>query len=369
MKKIVFHQREIFFMFLFGMQEKYKLYPKIYKNEINNLEYPSFKGEDFILIYKEDGIDNLHFIEEADIFITDIYSMYDTDKPIYNKVNQLLDKGHLECIVVDSEGETLIQMSQFLHSRFKQELNKYDNLNFITTRNFLKPNKNKIVTNQSYLSLLYYFYHLSDNLFLQPILPDFSIKNKKYDFISYLGLKVDYKSKSEWRSSILLNIDFNDKRLYTPTSYLSTKRVQQMLEKVVEYPRGNFGSYNWFSLIEAEQAKIKLVFETESPDSTEDDVYSFITEKTLKCFLHNQPYFIFHKKIHREYLKDLGFQFIGGDTYIETIDYITELCKGNIDNWISENQDIFSHNKKLMYKIIYDSNNPHIQLLEHIIKK
>jgi hypothetical protein len=369
MKKIVFHQRELFLMFVFSMQEKYNLQKS--KDNYKYFEYPAFKCNDFIIVYKEDGIINLEYLDTCDIFVSDFYSMYDEkgeNDPLQKSVYHQMESRGMKCLLVDAEGEGLIHFEQFLNfDEWKNELIEKENLYVITQRTFIQDIENKIVTNQVYLPLLYYYYHLSDSLFLQPQLPEFSAENKKYDFISYLGLNTDYKSKSSWRNNILLNVDFNDKKLYTPTSYKQTKPIQRMLDNIIPWPRNNFGSYSWFSVIESELAKIKLVFETEAPDNIEDDVYSFLTEKTLKCFLHTQPYFIFHKKIQREHLKDLGFEFVGGDIYEDTIDKINKLCKENIDDWIIETKPIFQKNKDTFYKIIFDSNMPHIKLLENII--
>lgn len=372
MKKIVFHQREMYMMYAFALHQKYNLKP--FRIVTDYYEYPALKGDGITLIFKQDGyLDNMDYLKTVDIFVTDLYSMYDEngDRPSGSqKVYECMDNTNLKVLLVDAEGEGIIHFTQFRNfGKFKKELIEKENLYLVSQRSFLQNVPNKIIGGHPYLSLLFYFYHLSDNLFLQPPLPNFSIKEKPYDFISYLGLSTDYKLKSHWRANILSKINFNDKKLHTPTSYNDRTQVQSDVEDVVDWPRGNFGSYNWFSLIESEQAKIKIVFETESPDEVEDDIYSFLTEKTMKCFLHNQPYFIFHKKIHREYLKDLGFKFEGPDNWLSLCNYISTISQGDLDDWIKKTQTTFDHNKKLMRELLYQNELPHINLLENIINE
>lgn len=369
MKKVVFHQIELFQMFAFILQQKYKLETTRYKKEW--YEYPALECDDFVLIFKEDGIENIEFVERyADIFVTDFYSMYEqlgNGQPLYPFIYEYMNDG-LKCLIVDAESESILHFNQFRDiDDWKEEVTEKENLYVVSQRTFLEEIEDKIITNEIQLPLFYYFYHLSDNLFLQPILPEFSLKDKKYDFISYCGLATDYNSKQEWRTKILGNIDFGNKRLYLPQSYKNRKPIQGMMEEFIGWPTNNFGSYNWFSLIESEQAKIKIVFETQSPDDIPDNIYSFISEKTLKCFLHNQPYFIFLKKIHREKLEEIGFKFVGPSDENELTEYISNLCEGDIDEWIEEHKDVFIHNKSLLYQLIYDTNNKHTTLLEKLI--
>ena len=164
-------------------------------------------------------------------------------------------------------------------------------------------------------------------------------------------------------------IEFGDKKLFTPQSYNDRQPIQDTVKDMMDFQNGNFGSYNWFSLLESEQARIKIVLESQPPEviNTHESKLNFLTEKTLKCFLHNQPYFLIMKEQLKKYLRDYGFRFVETDNYAENINYISNLCKEDIDEWVTNNKPIFNHNKDLMYKMIFDSELPHIKFLEKII--
>ena len=69
----------------------------------------------------------------------------------------------------------------------------------------------------------------------------------------------------------------------------------------------------------------------------------------------------------KKYLREYGFRFQDSDNYAETINYISNLCKEDIDEWVDNNRPIFNHNKDLMYNMVFDSDLPHIKFLEKII--
>jgi hypothetical protein len=125
-------------------------------------------------------------------------------------------------------------------------------------------------------------------------------------------------------------------------------------------------------LIESETAKIRIVFETfyENIKGAEETntFNSFLTEKTLKCLLHNQPYFLLISSYHKNLLRKLGFDFPGPDSYSDALDYISKVCEGDIEEWISLNSDLFKNNKKRMYELPFDSTLPHVKFFKNIIK-
>ena len=68
------------------------------------------------------------------------------------------------------------------------------------------------------------------------------------------------------------------------------------------------GRYNWYSLIESEQiVKIKIVFETLPIDWGKE---TFFSEKTVKCLIHSQPYFLILPSELKNYLEEIGFEFV-----------------------------------------------------------
>ena len=74
-------------------------------------------------------------------------------------------------------------------------------------------------------------------------------------------------------------IDFGDKKLFTPQSYNDRKPIQDTISDLLPWPQGNFGSYNWFSVMESEQAKIKIVLESQPPEVEHDKVKELIQDE------------------------------------------------------------------------------------------
>ena len=396
---ILFHEIETLLSFLYPLSSKYN-FKKLQSGEDEFSDYHSWKdfSNDIELRYKHLNTHDLeHLTWDCDIFVTDVYSMYDNAGDFSNEtfadfVIPHLYIGKLKVIVMDNQGETISHIkyhSAKTWDRLIYDFTNRENLYLISQRGWVEPIKDKLVTQLHYLPLLYYYFHLSDNLHFQPKLPAFEGKNKSYDFITYRGLKSKYendweRSQNEWRDVLLDAIDFGDTKLFTPQSYNDRKPIQGMIDGLMGWPTANFGSYNWFSVLESEQAKIKIVMESQPPEVEhgvgkelisgrpmlgllgEVDI-NFLTEKTLKCFLHTQPYFLIMKENLKKYLREYGFRFQDSDNYAETINYISNLCKEDIDGWVDNNRPIFNHNKDLMYNMIFDSDLPHIKFLEKII--
>jgi hypothetical protein len=381
---ILFHEFETLGSFLYPLSSKYNFK----KMQNANDEFSSYHcwkdmDNDIEIRYAHINIDELkYFLDYCDIFVTDVYSMYDnagdTSVDTFDRyVIPLVKSGKLKVIVMDNQGETIEHIKYHNAKNWDKllyDLTQRKNLYTISQRGWVNSIEDKITTGHQYLSLLYYYFHLSDNLYFQPTITPFENKNKTYDFITYKGLKSKYaneweRSQNAWRDTLIDAIEFGDKKLFTPQSYNDRQPIQDTVKDMMDFPNGNFGSYNWFSLLESEQARIKIVLESQPPEvtNTHESKLNFLTEKTLKCFLHNQPYFLIMKEQLKKYLRDYGFRFVETDNYAENINYISNLCKEDIDEWVTNNKPIFNHNKDLMYKMIFDSELPHIKFLEKII--
>jgi len=326
-----------------------------------------FDDYEFVLCDNNNDILNQRF----DIIIMDFYSLYDNyycESPIYYSVIKTINKNKSKLIILDIEGEYINHyFDEYSLEEFQNEVVTNKGVYFISQRHFINQIDDKILTNQYYLPLLYYYYHLSDNLFLFPSLYDFENKNKKYDFITYTGLKPKTEYSVEWRHDIIEKIDFKNKSILLPKTYNEQKISSKKFQEILPWPNDNFGSYFWYSLLESEQAKIKIVFESTPPGEFESK-WDFLTEKTLKCFLHNQPYILFLSPYHRKYFENMGFQFVGPSNKERLIEYISDLSGENIDNWIDKYRNIFSNNKNIMNELIYRIDLEHINLLLKVLK-
>lgn len=257
-------------------------------------------------------------------------------------------------LLVDNKGEDWNYLER--HDELVQKIISNKNIYYLSQRNILDIQLDRVLQGQTYLSLIYYFYLMNDDLWAHPPLPNFENKHKEYDFICYRGLQhsdTNYHiDKKEWRDSILDNIDFQDKTLYTPTTFKHIDTYNDWNYKK------NWGAYNWYSLLESEMAHIKLVFETLPLDYDNIEKIGFLTEKTTKCFLHTQPYFLFLPEYLKNKLEKLGFKFPN-----ETVETV---CKNDIEFWTEYNKDIFVHNKNTFQNLV--DNGEYLQFCKNVFK-
>lgn len=305
-------------------------------------------------IYNE----NRHKIEynKDTFYILDrnkIFAGRNSDNLLNRNVFLKMLKHNLKILIIDVEGEPLFVKDDTIGVHdFLEIIESNVNCEMITHRDF-DFKCNRIYTNNAILPLLGFYFKLQDRLYLHPSVCEFENKEKKYDFVAHLGLSNSKNAYTNWRSYILSKIDFLDKSIFLPNTY---NFELNYIQKLIQQYNPSVGSYTWFSMIESEQAKIKLVFETIEPWEPIEKYNNFLTEKTLKCFLHTQPYFIFMTEKNKILLEQLGFLFPeSGNTFEEQIDYINDICKQNLDSWIDNNKHIFVHNKKLFNNILFSN--------------
>ncbi len=190
---ILFHEFETLGSFLYPLSSKYNFK----KMQNANDEFSSYHcwkdmDNDIEIRYAHINIDELStFLSDCDIFVTDVYSMYDnagdTSVDTFDRyVIPLVKSGKLKVIVMDNQGETISHIkyhSTKTWDKLIYDFTNRENLYLISQRGWVEPIKDKLVTQLHYLPLLYYYFHLSDNLHFQPKLPAFEGKNKSYDFI------------------------------------------------------------------------------------------------------------------------------------------------------------------------------------------
>lgn len=312
-------------------------------SKINFLSFYSGLHNEFEFILDETLQTN------ADLYIINIW-----DSNLLDKIQNL--KGKV--LLLDNEGEDWNYEERI---KYIEPLIK-ENIYFISARNFLNENKN-IVQNLKYLNLFYYFHRMNDGFYFHPPLPEFELKHKKYDFISYLGLQnnnTDYHIDDKaWRKRYINSINFNGKTRFIPKTFSDNLQTQQHILHNGNIMNDNWGAYNWYSLIESEQAKIKIVFETLPIDWGKQ---TFFSEKTVKCLIHSQPYFLIVPSELKNYLEEIGFE-------LPKID-LNELCRyWDIDVWIKGHKEIFVKNKKRFYNMIHDETLPHCKFIKKILER
>ena len=338
----------------------------------------SFKFDDIEFVFDKNRIPvrfhdeshyNIDMFNDGDILIENVHNIWginDNFDILNKKLQKVIElcKHGINVLILDIVGDnhsvddTNLSINQFINL-FKTIPNLY----FLTAREFFGDYQDKIKTKLSYLNLSHYYFYLSDSFFAFPY-PDYShiTYNPSYDFISYLGLRSDIIDSKAHRFDIISKINFNNKTLFTPKTFLenTTKNL------VLQLNRQNQGQYNWFNSIESRHAKIKLVFESFDPSPHRNSNVYCLTEKTFKCFIDVQPYFLIIHPSQKLRLRELGFKFPDPDDTESQIEYITNICRGDIDDWVTTHQSIFIHNNKLFKKYLYEDGSPHNKFLENI---
>jgi hypothetical protein len=359
-KFILFTHYGLFLNFVYTFASKFKFT----KKDFNNLDGILIESDDFVLYYNS-------FVKvENTLLKTDIFDkiLFDVDVMFHFYGNENKDKGkkylkklskitNLTLVLIKAD------MFDWLAYEFLEFGLSLPNVNCITSTK-LDSYTDDDINHEMILDINVRYFLSTDFLFGFPSIPEFELKDKKYDFIYYYGLDYHKKRKDIRYNNTIGKIDFNDKTVLNPNINKQISYNKKLLKSIFKV---NTGASNWYSLIECELAKIKLV--NESNDLTEDnDKYFYFSEKTLKCFIHSQPYILFLHPIHKKYLRNLGFKFVETDDSIDsTIEMINKLCQSDIDKWIKRYAHIFKHNKKLFQKILSDCNHPMNEKLEQII--
>lgn len=220
-----------------------------------------------------------------------------------------------------------------------------------------------------YLNLFYYYYLMSDNFLLHPQIPNGKFKDNTYDFISYLGLQnndTDYHIDDKaWRYREIDETKFKDSTVYLPTSYKDyvPKHIRD-LHRTEIFDDKDWGQWNWYSLLESQKAKIKLVFETHPFDWGTEGTY--FTEKTMKCLIYNQPYILYLTDHLYGRLKEYGFR-LPYSSRPKT--YIEQKIVPNPSLWVERNQKLYDWNKQHFHTLLKSKDLPHYKFIKEIIGK
>lgn len=300
----------------------------------------------------------ISLLRPDDIVVLCLYS-YLNEPPQYLFKENIQKITKLSNVVfVDQEGESYPNEMDFDYE-YQKLINTSNSIYILSNRAF--GNGERISSRNYILNLCHYFNHLSDNINIHPQIPYNESTEKDYDYISYLGLR-NNEGGREWRQEILNLIDFHDKTLTTPRSFDNLNGIQREIKKSYSFPEGNLGSYVMFSILESQRCKAKIVFETEYPEDYDLNKIYF-TEKTLKCLIYEQPYFLFlNKKLKKELVK-YGFILPEPESINEMIKYISNVNEEGLDEWIEENRYMFEHNKRRFYELMFSSELPYYKQL------
>jgi len=356
MIKVLFTSKEDFLMFLYPLSLKYPVtYHEVYE-EYNLVDCYTF--DDFLFCF--DYTPTHRAVEVFDVLVEFYGRAWGLDIPNSSIFDDFVRSGK-KVIVMDNQTDPLPSTNS---TYFERMMNDCDNLYFINARTYYK-NTDKSIQGLHYLNLFYGFFFYKDKLHLHPKLPKLKVVDQPYDFITYIGLEQTKKSKGERRQIIERILNETQRTVYICESFRTDrKQIQKKTNG-----KTNLGNYCYFSHIESLQAKVKLRFETLPSTGVLLENINFFTEKTVGCFVSNQPYFLFIRESQRKYLKSLGFKLVGPSNSEDYINYVIDICNSDLDGWIEENQHTFDHNKELFYDMIYDYTLPHITFLEDITKR
>ena len=371
MKKRIFFINELLFtIYSFSLSDKHEFKFKWWECDSDDLylRKKSLTSDslDLILLssYPHTTYDDIFIIDKLlkpeDILIIDLYSYFNNHN--YELTEYISTfKIKFKCVFIDCNGESY--STENYNNFFIKKLLEYDESIYIILNRPIDISNDRLLSNNFITNLLHYYHILSDNINIHPPIPKLKLAEPHYDFISYISLgSGDHAVDRNWRNDILNKINFLDKLITTPRSFDSLRPIQSEFRKSYDHPISSLGSYSLFSYIETLNSKIKIVFETENPnEKLEDKIY--FTEKTVKCLISDQPYFLFLNEKLRNELEEYGFKFPYPRDVSGIVQYISNICNGDLNEWILENSNVFEHNTTTFNSIIYSDKLPHINQL------
>lgn len=317
--------------------------------------------------------------DKIDVFVgwSEIHKTFQQDSP--QKVRKFLN-DKTKFIILDDIGEYSFG---FDRNEIYDFVNDNPNNYLITQRyTHIQPH-NRILNNQVYLPLFFYYFDINDLLYYHPPLPNFDyqqIKNPKYDYLCYLGKDANIENGKPWRGNFIDKIDFKSRTFWKPSTFHNLGEKHRQFRKYVEKTYGNrFADYGQFMLtstFESLDARVKLVFESfqildEEIDrgyNDYDEDQQFLTEKTLKCFLYTQPYILILNQNSHNLLSSYGFKLPFPSFHDGLIDFINKLNEDdNLEKWITDSDIAFKHNQKQIYKLLSDSDLPFVKFIENML--
>lgn len=363
MKKVSFFDKRLLMMFMFGLSNEQNFLLD------NSTSYFKWISKDYELTLHDTQIDEWvrnHKRDSVDMVVIDLdlwwdYNTMEEYQSYLNQFNKITHDEDIKILIVDWVGEFfgLDNQIQWLTNELK-----IDNRYIVSQRDLLNRTGLGVLNNQYQLPLLFYYFYMCDDLYYHPPLPNFEAKDKPFDFVSYFGLYYNHDRNNSEESrykALYERIDFFNKKVFLPNTFDDYLKPIQKTLNGSDIPNGNWGRYNWYSILESEQAKVKLVFESYEPTNLTNKLFQqtgFLSEKSTKCFTHTQPYILLSGRQIKEKLMILGFKFACPLDYEESIDYVSKVSRGNIDEWISKHKHKFIHNKKLFESIIFNTH-PH----------
>lgn len=359
MIKVLFKTPELLFLFIYPLSQKYPIKFHERYDDFNNC----WTVGNFLFIFQRELTSKL--VNTIDVLVEDFCILWpevpydDTDK----FTNRFIKTGK-PVFCVDNHNEHLPMVTGG-SSHLIGKLEKNDNLYFINSRNYYK-NTDRSIQNLRYLQLFAPFFWSNDIPHVFPKLPSVNTTDQPYDFISYVGID---KELSGDRLHVIKRIESETNlSVYRCQSFSGDRNyAQKEIQKYYTYVN-NLGVFRYFSEYESLQAKVKLRFESVDCRNLHDDHVSFFTEKTMSCFMSSHPYFLFISEYQKMYLKSIGFKLPGPDNAEKYIDYVIDICKNDLDDWIDRNKHTFEHNKNHMYDMLFDYNLPHIKFFEDILQ-
>lgn len=369
-QRIFFLNETIFNLYVFSLSDKhsFKFNWWVYDSDSLYLRKKALISDNLDLILLstanisyDDIVVFDKLLKPNDILIADLYSyLMDGNNDEFNEYINT-HKLKFNCVFIDCNGESVD--SYFYNNENIIKLLNTDDTIFIISNRTIDIFHKRLSHSNFIINILYYFHLFSDNINIHPEIKTPNGIIPTYDFITYIGLGTgDAADDRIWRNQIIESIDFNNKTINTPRSFDEIRNIQNQYRFVYDWPTASFGSYSLFSLMESLDSKIKIVFETERPD-TDNLGQIYFTEKTTKCLISDQPYILFiHEKLRNELIK-YGFKFVEPNSIQDITKYVSEICKGDIDIWINKNKLIYEENKKLFKNLVYSTEVAHISRL------
>jgi len=304
-------------------------------------------------VYSEEILDKFEIIQP--ISIDSIKDYDENDIIIFTLPESELLKSNINTkskkVFIDMEGESSPHF--FYKDSFENNNFIYgwleDKNNYFISQRYNDIKHERAITGLRYLSLCYYFSQF--RFYQKSKIENISIKNIKYDFITFLGKDFTKNSKRFKILNFILSGDLSSCK-YDHNDFKNTKKL--LKHKYYNDPY----DFSW-NLLQSFQGKINLIFETIDLDTLKKPNFVsnefFFTEKSLRVLLSHVPSILILDKELILYLKSINFKFPydGFENYEDVKKYVDDIKNMGIDNWLEKNIENFKHNSNEIWKVMY----------------
>lgn len=313
----------------------------------------------------------IFYVVDYDFYIVYIHNIFDSEY-VYSLVKNFCDKNYVHFILSDKNDNLILNY-------FEKQIN-FENFDYSVASVFSETiNNNNPYNIEKYKSIKYFFSSvITEN---REGLFTWSYKNKnKFIFDVRYSLLYFYNKLGFYN---FLNISYFENKNLLNKVFLYSKKGKNRpersfaIDKISNIDRfylkefsdddwfwynTNYNQYHISFFTEYNLCKFNLIFETFLEERHD---FLFLSEKTLKGLMVNNPFYLNVNKFLSDKLNEFGFYLLNQkfENYNQFITFIKKASDEEFENLYLESKEKSKNNKKILEEYIYSDKVKEINLL------